>query len=235
MRPVVGVMPLWDAQKDSLWMLPGYLDGLRQAGALPVILPLTEAPEELSQLLALCDGLLLTGGHDVSPELYGEAPLEGVISCCPLRDEMDRYVLRLAMDRGMPVLGICRGLQLINAVLGGTLWQDLHSQHPGAVCHKQQPPYDIASHPVQIKPETPLAKCLGAGRLLVNSCHHQGIKATAPGLEVMAAAPDGLSEAVFLPDYPFLWAVQWHPEFLWQRDAASQQIFHAFAASMEHR
>lgn len=234
MRPVVGVMPLWDEQKDSLWMLPGYLDGLRHAGALPVILPLTTEPEELSQLLALCDGLLLTGGQDVSPALYGEAPLEGLV-CCPERDEMDRYALRLAMEQGKPVLGICRGLQLINVALGGTLWQDLPSQRPGEICHRQQPPYDVPSHPVQIGPGTPLAQCLGTDLLPVNSCHHQGIKTAAPGLEIMGTAPDGLPEAVFLPDYPFLWAVQWHPEFLWQQDDPSRRIFRAFTAAMETR
>ena len=132
MLPVVGVIPLWDEEKQSLWMLPEYLDGLRQAGCLPMILPLTEKPEEIDRILTLVDGILLTGGQDVSPELYGEAP-DGTGETCELRDAMEGQLLKKAMVLDKPLLGICRGIQFINAALGGSLYQDIPSQHPSGV------------------------------------------------------------------------------------------------------
>ena len=107
-KPVIGVLPLWDDDKESLWMLPGYMDGITASGGLPVMLPMTVDPLELKQLAQLCDGFLFTGGHDVSPDLYGEEPLTGT-ECCVPRDIMERSLLRIAMSMDKPVLGICRG------------------------------------------------------------------------------------------------------------------------------
>ena len=228
MKPLIGVIPLWDEKKDSVWMLPGYLDGLRQAGALPLVLPLTAEAEDFAQLVSVCAGVLLTGGHDVSPKLYNEAPLDASVCCCEARDAADAAVLQAAMAQRKPVLGICRGLQFLNVFLGGTLWQDLPKQRPSEVNHRQQPPYDAPSHAVRLTAGTPLADCLNADTILVNSCHHQGIKRLAPCLRPMATAPDGLIEAAYLPDYPFLWAVQWHPEFSLHADPVSRRIFRAF-------
>ena len=227
MKPLIGVTPLWDEEKDSLWMLPGYLDGLRQAGATPIVFPLTAEAEEISRLVGLCDGVLMTGGQDVSPRLYGETPLDGV-DCCALRDNMDAAVLQAALTQGMPILGICRGLQFVNVFFGGTLWQNLPTQHPSEVSHRQKPPYHQPAHTVSIVSDSPLAACLRLDELPVNSCHHQAIRELATKLKPAATAPDGLIEAICLPDYPFLWAVQWHPEFCWQTDKNSRKIFKAF-------
>ena len=228
MKPLVGVMPLWDDEKDSIWMLPGYLDGLEEAGATPVILPMIEDPEEISRLVDMCDGILMTGGHDVSPLLYGEVPLEGKVSCCIKRDNMEKIVFEDAVRNDKPVLGICRGIQLINALLGGTLYQDLPSQHDSAVNHHQTPPYDIPVHKAMVRKNTPLFDCLGKEVINVNSYHHQAVKDLAPGLEVMAESEDGIVEAVCKPDCKFLWAVQWHPEFSFKTDENSKMIFKAF-------
>ena len=233
MKPLVGVMPLWDDDKDSIWMLPGYLDGLKEAGATPVIIPLTEDPEEISRLVDICDGILLTGGHDVTPAIYGEEPLEGKVSCCITRDNMEKLVLEDAMKKNKPVLGICRGIQFINAFLGGTLYQDLPSQHPTDIEHHQTPPYDIPVHDVNIKRSTPLYDCLGTDRISVNSYHHQAVKDVAPGLEIMAESEDGIVEAIYMPSYGFLWAVQWHPEFSYKKDVNSKKIFQAFVESLK--
>lgn len=231
MLPVVGVTPLWDAEKQSLWMLPGYLDGLRQAGCLPMILPLTREPEEIDQILAMVDGILLTGGQDVSPELYGEAPaLTGEV--CEMRDAMDQLLLKKAMVLDKPVLGICRGIQFINVALGGSLYQDIPSQHPSAVEHHQSPPYDKPSHAVTLVQGSPLQSLLGQQKLLVNSYHHQAVRRLADGLEVMARSEDDLVEAVWKPDQKFLWAVQWHPEFSFRTEESSRRIFAAFAGAM---
>ena len=99
MPPLVGVMPLWDDEKESLWMLPGYLEGIKEAGATPIIFPLTEDPDEIERLVDICDGILLTGGHDVTPSVYGEKPLEGKVSCCIARDNMEKHVLEDAMKK----------------------------------------------------------------------------------------------------------------------------------------
>lgn len=231
MLPVVGVTPLWDEEKQSLWMLPGYLEGLRQAGCLPMILPLTKEPEEIDRILTLVDGILLTGGQDVSPELYGEVP-DGTGEICELRDAMEGQLLKKAIVLDKPVLGICRGIQFINAALGGSLYQDIPSQHPSSVEHHQSPPYDQPSHEVTLVQGSPLQTLLGQGKLYVNSYHHQAVKQLADGLGVMARSEDGLVEAVRKPDQRFLWAVQWHPEFSFRTDEASRQIFAAFARAM---
>ena len=233
MKPVIGVMPLWDDEKESLWMLPGYLDGLREAGGLPVVLPFSTDEEELGLLMSLCDGFLFTGGHDVSPGLYHEEPLPGLVSSCEKRDEMESIVLRKALEADKPVLGICRGIQFINAALGGSLYQDLPSQRPSATEHHQHAPYDVPVHDVLIEKDSPLYACLGAERLPVNSYHHQAVKQVADGLRVMAAAPDGLAEALYRPGSRFLWALQWHPEFSYRTDENSRKIFRAFVSSME--
>ena len=232
MKPVVGVMPLWDDKKDSLWMLPGYLEGITDAGGIPVVFPFSADEEDLRRLMDMCDGFLFTGGHDVSPEVYGEEPLEGLIDACKMRDDMEAIVLREALRADKPILGICRGLQFINAALGGTLFQDIPTQCPSGVVHHQQPPYGAPSHEVSVAPGSPLSECLKADHISVNSCHHQAIKKLAPGLEAMATAPDGIVEAFYKPDQRFLWAVQWHPEFSRLADENSRSIFNAFIAAI---
>ncbi len=235
MKPIIGVMPLWDDEKDSIWMLPGYMDGVHQAGGLPIIFPFSTDEDELDQLITLCDGFLFTGGHDVSPAIYHESPLAGLDSCCVKRDEMETLVLGKAIGLAKPVLGICRGIQFINAALGGTLYQDIPSQHPSGIEHHQCAPYDRPIHDVLVRTGSPLYRCLGVERLPVNSYHHQAVKELAPVLEIMAVSPDGLVEALHMPGHRFLWAVQWHPEFSYKTDPKSMKIFSAFvgAASMK--
>lgn len=233
MKPVIGVIPLWDDDKDSIWMLPGYMDGISEAGGLPIIFPFTADSHNIDQLFGLCDGILLTGGHDVSSELYHEEPLEGLVEYCEKRDAMEEIVLAKALKEDVPVLGICRGIQFINAALGGTLYQDIPLQHPSEVNHHQKAPYDIPAHEVAIVDGSPLYDCLSTTQLAVNSCHHQAIRDLAPRLEVMASSPDGLVEAVYLPGKRFLWAVQWHPEFSYKSDENSRKILRAFVEAAE--
>lgn len=233
MKRVIGLIPLVDEARDSLWMLPGYMDGIAAAGAVPVMLPLTDDGDSLARLCELCDGFLLTGGHDVSPALYGQEALPACGATSPQRDAMEQALLRLAMERDMPVLGICRGIQLINACLGGTLWQDLPSQHPSDIAHVQRAPYRAPTHTVQILPDTPLMNLLKTDTLPVNSYHHQAIRDLAAPLRPMALSPDGLVEAIWHPGKRFLWAVQWHPEFAWNSSEAALAIFKAFAGACD--
>jgi putative glutamine amidotransferase len=227
MKPIIGVMPLWDEERNSIWMIPGYMDAIIRAGGVPVILPLCKDETILEQLVETCDGFLFTGGQDVSPVLYDEKALEGVITS-EIRDMMEGSILRKAIDQDKPVLGICRGIQFINIFLGGTLYQDIPSEHPSDVEHHQHPPYDVPIHEVEIVRGSPLEACINKDHLMVNSYHHQAIKKVAQGLNVMAVSADGLVEAVCMPEHKFLWAVQWHPELSYKVDSDSQKIFNVF-------
>lgn len=232
MRPVIGVMPLVDDEKDSLWMLPGYFDGIAEAGGFPFMLPLSEDTGLLLQSIDMCDGFLFTGGHDVSPEIYGERPLNESVACCTARDHMEKIILAEALKSDKAVLGICRGIQFINAYMGGSLYQDLPAQHPSSTEHHQQPPYDIPVHTVRIKKGTPLYELTGQDEIAVNSYHHQAVKTIAPCLQAMAVSEDGLIEALYHPEHRFVWATQWHPEFSHKTDAVSKAIFRRFIESV---
>jgi putative glutamine amidotransferase len=230
-RPVIGVIPLWDEKKDSIWMLPGYMQGLEDAGAVPVILPLTVSETVLKQTADLFDGFLFTGGHDVNPKLYEQEKTDRCGELCEERDRMEAYIFHEAvLKQNKPALGICRGIQLFNVLLGGTLYQNIPTELPGAITHVKGPPYDVPAHSVRIPPKSPLYELIGKERIEVNSYHHQGINRIAEGLEVMALADDGLVEAVYMPDRPYVWAVQWHPEFS-LNDEISRKIFASFVGN----
>ena len=234
-RPVIGIVPLVDIQRESYWMLPGYMDGVAEAGGLPLMLPLTDDEEQIDQLIALCDGFLFTGGQDVDPSLYGEDKDAVCGECCPGRDAMEAKLLSAALKLDKPIFGICRGIQFINTALGGTLNQDLPSQHPSEIEHHQHPPYDVPVHTVTPIPSTPLAGLLGDEAFAVNSYHHQAVKELAPAWSAMAVAPDGIIEAAYMPGKRFVWAVQWHPEFSFRVDENSRKLFHALVRAAELR
>lgn len=228
MRPLIGIVPLVDEKKDSLWMVPGYMNGVTRAGGIPVMLPLTSDSSVISRLLDEVQGILLTGGHDVDPRIYGEEPVPECGPKCLERDSMEKELLDQALKKDMPVLGICRGIQFLNAYLGGTLYQDLPSQFDSSVEHHMSPPYDVPVHSVSINEDSGLYKVLKTDKLEVNSYHHQAIKDKAESLKVMAVSEDGLIEAVEMPDRRFVWAVQWHPEFNYLKDENSLKIFEEF-------
>jgi len=231
-QPMIGVIPLWDEKKNSIWMVPAYMQGLEEAGAVPVILNLTVSETVLKQYACFFDGFLFTGGHDVHPKFYGQEKADYCGEICETRDLMEAYIFREAvLNQNKPALGICRGIQLINVLLGGSLYQDIPTELPGKVSHRQEPPYDVPIHSVRLIPESPLCKLAGKECLEVNSCHHQGINRIAKGLEVMASSDDGLAEAVYMPDRSFVWAVQWHPECS-LKDEVSRKIFSSFVRSV---
>jgi putative glutamine amidotransferase len=231
-KPLIGVVPLWDEQKSRLWMRPGYMDGIIQAGGLPLMLPLTTDEETVRQLAGLCAGFLFTGGPDVSPSFYGADPLPCCGPVCGERDEMEKHLFSIGVLRqNKNAFGICRGIQLFNVFLGGTLYQDIPSQFPqSTLSHWQEPPYDRPIHRVIIEPGSPLHGLLGTNTLAVNSHHHQGIAELSPRLTPMARTEDGLIEAVFMKDRAFVWAVQWHPEWLLSEES-SRNLFGRFVDS----
>lgn len=234
-KPLIGILPLIDTEKDSYWMLPGYMLGIEYAGGIPVMLPLTTDKESLHQLAKTFDGFLFTGGHDISPSLYGAKKSPFCGECSRERDWMEQQLLEFILQLDKPILGICRGIQLLNVVLGGTLYQDLPTEHPSSIEHHQQPPYDIPVHTVKLEKNSPLYELLKKDDLSVNSYHHQAVKELSPKLKAMAYSPDGLIEAVWMPQTQFVWAVQWHPEFCYRTHHISQQIFEKFLAHTKNK
>lgn len=230
MKPVIGIIPLYDEDKDSIWMVPGYMEGIRRAGGIPMILPLVCGEADLRQINSMCSGYLFTGGHDVDPSLYGEEKTALCGPACMERDRLEQTVFCMAWEDRKAVLGICRGLQLINVLMGGTLFQDLQFQFQGtcSVGHHMEPPYSRSCHQVELTADGPLCKLLGKSTMGVNSYHHQGIRKLAPGLKAMAVAEDGLVEGVYAPDREYIRAVQWHPEFMPPEDADAGKIFQSF-------
>ena len=231
-KPVVGVFPLWDEDKNSLWMLPNYLTALEESGVVPIILPFASDKETVDKMVSICDGFLFTGGPDVDPHLYSEEYSNELGPLCPRRDILEKAYFEEVLKHNIPALGICRGLQLFNVLLGGSLFQDLPSMYPSNISHRQKVTHDILTHDVKINKDTPLYTCLGVDTLGVNSFHHQGIKELGDGLEIMAKADDDLVEAIRLPSHKFLWAVQWHPELLWGKEDSSRKIFKAFVDAL---
>ncbi len=228
MRPIIGLIPLYDDEKDSLWMLPGYMKALEAAGGVPIMLPATEDEEELKEAYALCDGILFTGGHDVDPAIYGAVRQATCGSACKVRDVMEALLLEECLKDNKPFLGICRGIQFINAYLGGTLYQDLPSEYTSQVEHHMTPPYDVCIHTVTVREKSQLADIIGAGIHGVNSYHHQAIRELSPQVEAMAVSEDGLVEAIAVKNHRFAIGVQWHPEFSYERQKESLLLVQAF-------
>lgn len=228
MKPKIAILPLVDAQRESWWMLPGYMNGILEAGGMPVMLPLTSEAEALDEIAQSYDGFLFPGGQDVTPALYGQEKSPECGETCEDLDEMSKALFERILGTGKPILGICRGLQLLNVLLGGTLYQDLPTEHPSEVEHHMRPPYDAVTHSVEVAQDSPLHALLGRTSLGVNSYHHQAVRDLSPQLRAMARSEDGLVEAAWMPGKQFLWAFQWHPEFSYKTDESSRRIFKAF-------
>jgi putative glutamine amidotransferase len=238
-RPVIGIAT------QSLEAVPGklppcYLMGQRYvrvlaaAGAVPWLIPLLPEDEPtLRAIYANLDGVFLTGGVDVDPATYGEERHELCERSDPARDWTEIALVRWALADKKPVLGVCRGIQLINVACGGSLYQHVADQHPRAIKHDYfltatEYSRDFLAHPVRVAADTRLGRLLGADSLPVNSMHHQGIKRLAPGLRPSAFAPDGLVEGVESANGTYLVGVQWHPEELAEAQAPMRRLFTDF-------
>ena len=180
MKPIIGVIPLWDDEKESIWMLPGYMDVLENNNAIPMILPLSTCKENLDKCFELVDGILFTGGHDINPKLYNQKKKDTCGLQCDRRDEMEKYLFEKSIKNNKPILGICRGIQLFNSLLGGTLYQDLKTEYKSNINHTMEKPYNRGVHNVNVLENTILHKIVGVNKLYVNSYHHQAIKDLAP-------------------------------------------------------
>lgn len=192
-----------------------YVRRLVRAGGMPLVLSPVLEPGRADEVLSDMDGLLLSGGADIAPERYGTVPSPRLGAVEPERDAFELALFAAARGRGLPVLAICRGLQLVNVATGGTLWQDLPSERPGAITHQQAEPRSVRTHDVRLQPGSRTATCLGVDALRANSMHHQAVRDLGDGLVATGWAADGVIEALEARDgAAWLLGVQWHPEDL---------------------
>jgi len=209
-----------------------YVQAVLRAGGLPVLLPVGLSSAHFAALRSRLQGIIFTGGGDIDPARFNGTPHPRVYDIDPDRDAMEIALVNQAAAEGLPFLGICRGIQMVNVALGGSLYTDIQDQLQGSLKHDwfSDYPRDHPAHEVELVPGSRLSGILGSPVVKANSLHHQGLLDIAPGLRVTAHAPDGLVEAVELPQHPFGLAVQWHPEWL-PEDDAMQGLFRAFVAA----
>lgn len=242
-RPLIGV-PSDSREKvlDGVYppcflMARVYIQRLEVAGAAPIIIPLLQEEQALRTLYERLDGLFLAGGVDVDPAYYGEEPHPKLGTVNRERDRVEITLLRWALEDELPILAVCRGIQVLNVAAGGTLYQDIEAQVPAAIRHQywQIKPRDYRAHDVTIEPDSKLAELMGACAIGVNSMHHQAIKDVASGFRVTARAVDGVVEGIERTDGHFTLGVQWHPEALADQDSAMQALFDSFVDEIRHR
>lgn len=238
-RPFIGIT--CGSFQDRDWCPPfvghrkTYIDSVVAAGGAPLLIPLVDDEAVLRALYDRVDGLLLAGGGDIEPRHYGEEPAPELGTVDALRDRVELPLARWAVAEGKPVLGICRGIQVLNVAMGGSLYQDIPSQLGGDLAHNgsyASQNWAHMAHDLRLDPDSHLAQLFGAGTLPVNSLHHQSLKAVAPGLRPVGWAPDGVVEAVEGENGHFLIGVQCHPEALQaEADPRWRAVFRRFVES----
>ena len=239
-RPLIGITTqtlqaidgIPEGLPQSVVMNQRYYHAVTSAGAAPVLIPLLDHQDTLRVVYDRVDGVMIPGGVDIDPSMFGEPPHERLGRVDPARDRVEIQLVKWAIEEGKPVLGLCRGLQVINVALGGTLYQDLDAEFPNAIKHDYYPTFGFArnhiAHDVTVARGSRLRHALVSDRVPVNSMHHQGIKALAPGLTPVATAPDGLIEAAESPNGSFVVGVQWHPEAFDASDPHTAPLFRHF-------
>lgn len=239
-RPVIGIatqtLAALPGERPPCWVMGRtYIEELRKVGAIPWIIPLVpHDTETLQQIFDRLDGVFITGGVDVDPCHYGESKLPLCGDTDPDRDAVEIALLRHALKQNLPVLAVCRGIQILNVTCGGTLYQDVTAQVPTAIKHdyfptREKPSRKYLAHDISVKPNSRLGRILSDEVVPVNSMHHQAIKSLAPNLAPTARAADGIIEAVESLDDRFLIAVQWHPEELTESHPGMARLFSSFA------
>jgi putative glutamine amidotransferase len=209
------------------YVLSEYSQAILNAGGAPVIIPAAQDPKSLEAVLNTVRGLVLSGGPDIHPRRYGEEPLAGLGEIDEALDHMELMTADMAITKNLPVLGICRGIQVLNVVLGGSLYQDIASQKPESICHDPKTDKAVNTHTVRLERGCRLHMLLRKQEIWVNSKHHQAVKDLAPGLVAAACAKDGIIEAVEMQSRHWVMGVQWHPEGTWREDISSQRLFAA--------
>jgi putative glutamine amidotransferase len=229
-RPRIGIPMRIELTTDRFYLSRHYSEAVEAAGGAPVHISLIPKPDYIDSIVEALDGILLPGSDsDVDPLRYGQQPHPNLGSVHTIKDETDLLVIEAAERRGVPLFGICFGMQVLNVSRGGTLIQDIRSQVPEPIKHEQGAPRDRPSHRVRLQENTKLSSIAGTVDAVVNSHHHQAIESVGANLVATAWSSDGLIEALEDPRPDrFVLAVQWHPELGWQHDALSQRLFKSF-------
>ena len=228
-----GIRP--DGNTSRVRLTAAYVIALENAGLIPLIVPPLSSADAASAVLDSVAGLVLTGGEDVDPARYGEKRHEKVLSVNAARDATEVALIKEAQERGTPVLAICRGIQVLNVALGGSLVQDIASQCKTDIEHDEASARNSRTHEISVEPGSLIAKAMGAEHLSVNSFHHQSVKRVADGMRVTARSPDGVIEGIeSTDDNWWVMAVQWHPEEMTESaEPWDRGLFKAFARKLE--
>lgn len=225
-QPVIGITGNYD--KETCTLAEGYYQSVLKAGGIPLIIPPFQETDRLCQMLDTIDGIIFSGGGDINPLFFGEEPIKELHSITPERDKQELLLARLAYDRQIPMLGICKGIQTINLALGGTVYQDIHTQMEGTrIKHSQDQDRRYPSHSVRLMPGSIMQRIFGSTTITVNSFHHQACKEAAPCLNATAISPDGVIEAIESNEFKSVLGVQWHPEtYTLRQNGDMMPIFH---------
>ena len=244
MKPLIGVTPdfnagdrkEWGGREPTYFLRGRYIRAIEDLDGIPIILPLAADLAARRRLLTHIDGLMLTGsGPDLAPELYGERQRYKFRVMTQRRATFELEMAQLARSADLPLLGICGGMQALNVAFGGSLYQDIDSQRPHPLRHRQTAQATLLSHAVKIAPNSMLRRIVRTATMRVNSSHHQSVKEVAPSLQASALAPDGIIEAIESPAQRFLLGIQWHPEFLFDRYLPHRRLFEAFLEAARRR
>lgn len=224
-QPIIGITA--NVSEGNVSLLPGYYKSIIKAGGIPMVIPPSDDMSIIAGLLDSVDGILLSGGADINPLFMGEEPVNELHNINPYRDRQELLIVKMAANRQIPIFGICRGLQVMNVALGGTIYQDIYSQIDGKLIkHSQDLDRAYASHLVNLEEDSMLSQIINATTLPVNSFHHQAIKDVAQGFKVCAIASDGVIEAIESTEYKSMIGVQWHPEcFILNNDECMMPLF----------
>ena len=222
-KPIIGITVAHCSEEINTFPRGYYVDAVKRAGGQPILLPPVSSSEEVREVMGLIQGLILTGGGDISPILLKETPLRGIGDCQPERDIGEILLAQEALAVDLPLLGICKGIQVLVVAAGGKIYQDIISQVPNSLEHKQKAPRNSPWHEVELLPSQ-LRELLGQKRIQVNSFHHQAVSEIPPDFLVSSKAPDGIIESIERRDAQFCVGVQWHPEVMVE-DQYSQRIF----------
>lgn len=226
MKPIIGVTAPLIQGKVTLDQ--DVANSILLAGGIPYILPYTQDSTTLDEVISKMDGLLLSGGVDIDPTLFGEEPIPGLGEIMPERDALESALIIRSLKLDLPILAICRGIQMLNVAAGGNMYQDIYNQKSNLLQHSQRAPRTHLSHFVQIKKDSLLHSITGTDNFKVNSFHHQAVKDPAPGFIISAISSDGVVEAIESQQHKYVVGVQWHPEFLTTIDEVSKKIFESF-------
>ncbi|NSW93021.1 MAG: gamma-glutamyl-gamma-aminobutyrate hydrolase family protein [Firmicutes bacterium] len=239
MKAIIGLTTFLGGKSRSFFssVNDSYIYSVSAGGGVPVNIPISHNEEDYDSYIEILDGILFTGGDDIVPIYYGENPLKEVDSICSVRDEHEFKLFKKAYERKMPMLGICRGAQLLNVALGGNLYQDINQQIPDSLGHyPTESADDELYHSVKIKKESKLGNIFGEEKMYVNSFHHQSVKKLGTNLIITALSEDGIIEGIESIEDRFLIGVQWHPECLTKRYPKFLKLFNGFIhAAIEYK